>query len=397
MTDDYPTLTIEHDDFPELREPVAKICENFPGEYWRKLEDQPLGDRHPTEFVDALLESGFLAAAIPEEHGGVGLPLRASSVIVETIHACGGNASACVGQLFAPIILTRHGSDTQKQLLLPKIASGELSFHAIAVAEAEAGSDATSTETSARLDGDSYIVNGCKSWVGRAEHSDLMFLLARTSPADEGGSPGSGLSAFIVDVNAAKQAGGLSMQPIGALINDNAAEVEFSNVKIPATSLLGELGKGHDYVEELADAECILYNASAVGDIKFFLDRAVEYAKERVVFGKSIAHYQGIQFPLSKAYAEGQAARLYGLKACALYDAGLPCRSEARLAKHIGAEAAWAAADACFTTHGGFAFAREYNIERKWRDARVLRLAPHSTNILLSHVATQRLGLPSVS
>jgi len=387
------TLIHIGEDYPEIRDAIRKICADFPGEYWRKLEDQPPSGSYPTEFVKALTESGFLAALIPEEYGGAGLPIRAGAVILETVHETGCSAGAVHAQMYTMGTVLRHGSKEQKEEYLPKIAKGELRLQAFGVTEPTTGSDTTQLKTRAERDGDSYIVNGQKVWTSRAAHSDLMLLLARTTPADQVKRRTDGISTFLIDLREAT-GNGCEIRPLDAMINHNTTEVFFDNLRIPASSLIGEEGKGFRYILDGMNAERILIAGEAIGDCRFFVNKGVNYAKERVVFGHPIGQYQGIQFPLAKAYAEMQGADMMARKAAALFDAGEPCGAEANMAKHLAAEAAWACAEACFTTHGGFAFAREYDVERKWRETRILRTAPISTNMILAYIGQHVLGMP---
>jgi len=390
---DTETVIAIGEDYPELRDAVKKLCADFPGEYWRALEDQNVDGSYPTEFVKTLTESGFLGALIPEEYGGAGLPIRAGAVILETIHESGCSAGACHAQMYTMGTVLRHGSKEQKQEYLPKIASGELRLQAFGVTEPTTGSDTTQLKTRAEKDGDGYRINGQKVWTSRALHSDLMLLLARTTPADQTNKRSDGLSCFLVDLREAR-GNGCDIQPLDAMINHNTTEVFFDNLWIPGTSLIGEEGKGFRYILDGMNAERILISAEALGDCKFFVNKAVEYSKERVVFGNPIGQYQGIQFPIAKAYAEYQGADMIARKAAALFDAGEPCGAEANMAKHLSGEAAWACGEACFTTHGGFAFAREYDVERKWREARIFRTAPISTNMILAYIGQHILGMP---
>ena len=392
MTENVTQIPLGND-YPEIRDAVKKICADFPGEYWRGLEDQPVDGSYPTAFVKALTESGFLGALIPEEYGGAGLPIRAGAVILETIHETGCSAGAVHAQMYTMGTVLRHGSKDQKETYLPKIASGELRLQAFGVTEPTTGSDTTQLKTRAERDGNGYVVNGQKVWTSRALHSDLMLLLARTTPADQCERRSDGLSCFLIDLREAK-GNGCDIQPLDAMINHNTTEVFFDNLRIPASSLIGEEGKGFRYILDGMNAERILIAAEALGDCKFFLDKGVEYSKERVVFGHPIGQYQGIQFPFAKAYAESQGADIMARKAAALFDAGLPCGAEANMAKHLAADAVWACAEACFTTHGGFAFAREYDVERKWREARIFRTAPISTNMILAYIGQHVLGMP---
>ena len=385
------TLTIElGEDYPYLREPVRRICERFPGEYWRKLDAD---SEYPHEFVDALTEHEYLAALIPEEYGGSGLPLRAASVILETIHSSGCNAAACHAQMYTMGTLLRHGSDKQKSTYLPKIATGELRLQAFGVTEPATGSDTTQLKTRAERDGDEYVVNGQKVWTSRVLQSDLMLLLARTTPADQVAKRSLGLSTFLVDLRAAR-GNGLEIRPIDAMINHSTTEVFFDDLRIPASSLIGEENEGFRYILDGMNAERILLASEAVGDARYFIRRSVEYANERVVFGAPIGRNQGIQFPIARAHAETDAAELMVRKAAALFDAGRPCGGEANMAKMLASEASWSAGDTCFQTFGGFAFAREYDIERKWRETRLIRTAPISTNLILAYVGQHVLGMP---
>ena len=381
------------EDYADIRDAVKKICADFPGEYWRNLEDQPVEGSYPTEFVKTLTESGFLAALIPEEYGGAGLPVRAGAVILETIHETGCSAGAVHAQMYTMGTVLRHGSKDQKEQYLPKIASGELRLQAFGVTEPTTGSDTTQLKTRAEPDGNGYRVNGQKVWTSRALHSDLMLLLARTTPADQVKRRSDGLSCFLIDLREVKD-NGCEIRPLDAMINHNTTEVFFDNMWIPASSLIGEEGNGFRYILDGMNAERILIAGESIGDCKFFIDKAVNYSKERVVFGNPIGQYQGIQFPIAKAYAEAQAAELMARKAAAMFDAGLPCGAEANMAKHLAGEAAWACAEACFTTHGGFAFAREYDVERKWRETRISRTAPISTNMILAYIGQHVLGMP---
>jgi len=378
------------DDYQDIRDAVTKICEDFPGEYWRKLDKE---SAYPEEFVNALTESGFLSALIPEEYGGVGLPLRAAAVIMETIHKSGGSASACHAQMYIMGAVLRHGNEEQKQKYLPKIASGELRLQAFGVTEPTSGSDTTKLRTKAVKKGDKYIVNGQKVWTSRALQSDLMLLLARTTPLDEVEKPTDGLSIFLVDMREVV-GNGMEIRPIDAMINHNTTEVFFDNMEIPADSLIGEEGKGFRYVMSGMNAERVIIAGESIGDARFFIERATDYSKERKIFGGPIGKNQGIQFPIARAYAEIEAAELMARKAAALFEAGKPCGAEANMAKMLCAEAAWNAGEACMQTHGGFAFACEYDIERKWREARLYLIAPISTNMILSFIGQHVLGMP---
>jgi len=393
MTDAQAMMSLDDEDYPEIRDAVRKICEGFPGEYWRNLEDQPVEGNYPTEFVNALTESGYLGALIPEEYGGAGLPIRAGAVILETIHETGCSAGACHAQMYTMGTVLRHGNDAQKKEYLPKIASGELRLQAFGVTEPTTGSDTTQLKTRADKDGDDYIINGQKVWTSRALHSDLMLLLARTESADTVKKRSDGLSTFLVDMRKAL-GNGMEIKPLAAMVNHNTTEVFFDNLRIPSSALIGEEGKGFRYILDGMNAERILISAEGVGDAKYFVRRAVDYANERVVFGRPIGQNQGVQFPIAKAYADAEAAAMMARKAAALFDAGMPCGAEANMAKHLTAEAAWNAGEACMATFGGFAFAREYDIERKWRECRIMRTAPISTNLIMGFIGQHVLGMP---
>jgi acyl-CoA dehydrogenase len=383
------TLTLG-EDYPEIREGVRRICADFPGAYWRDLDER---ETYPTEFVRAMTEAGYLAALIPEVYGGAGLPLRAAGVILEEVHASGGNAGATHAQMYTMGTVLRHGSAEQKAKYLPQIAAGTLRLQAFAVTEPTSGTDTTKLKTRAVRDGDHYVVNGQKIWTSRALYSDLMLLLARTTPLDEVKKKTEGLSVFLVDIREAV-GNGMTIRPIKTMINHNTTEVFFDNLRIPAASLVGVEGMGLRHIMDSMNAERILVSHESVGDAKWFIRTAVKYANERVVFGRPIGQNQGIQFPIAKAYASAQAAELMLRRAAAAFEAGLNCGEEANLSKLLSAEAAWEAGEACMQTHGGFAYAREYGVERKWREARVQRTAPISTNLILSYVAEHVLGLP---
>ncbi|MCE2774957.1 MAG: acyl-CoA dehydrogenase family protein [Limnohabitans sp.] len=378
------------DDYAEIRESVRRICADFPGAYWRELDER---EAYPSEFVKAMTEAGFLSALIPEEYGGAGLPLRAACVILEEIHACGGNASATHAQMYTMGTVLRHGSPEQKQRYLPHIASGELRLQAFGVTEPTSGTDTTKLKTRAVREGDHYIINGQKIWTSRALYSDLMLLLARTTPLEQVTKKTEGLSVFLVDMRQAV-GNGMTIRPIKAMINHNTTEVFFDNLRIPADSLIGQEGKGLRYIMDGLNAERILVSHESLGDAKWFIKTAVNYANERRVFDRPIGQNQGIQFPIAKAYAQTQAAELMLRKAAAMFEAGLPCGEYANLSKLLSAEAAWEAGEACMQTHGGFAYAREYDVERKWREARVQRTAPISTNMILSYLGEHVLGMP---
>jgi acyl-CoA dehydrogenase len=378
------------EDYADIRESVSKLCAGYPGEYWRKLEDTRA---YPAEFVGALTASGFLGALIPEEYGGAGLPLRAAAVILETIHKSGCNAGACHAQMYIMGTLLRHGSDAQKIRYLPEIAAGTLRLQAFGVTEPTTGSDTTQLRTRAVRAGDHYVINGQKVWTSRALHSDLMLLLARTTPLDEVKKRSEGLSVFLIDIRAARGRG-LEIRPLDAMINHNATEVFFNDLRIPADSLIGREGAGFRYILDGMNAERILIAAEALGDSQYFIERATRYGKERIVFGKPIGQNQAVQFPIARAYAETEAASLMARKAAALFDAGVACGAEANMAKLLAADASWNSAEACMQAFGGFGFAREYDIERKWRETRLFRTAPISTNMVLAYIGQHVLGMP---
>ena len=387
---DINTILTLGEDYPDIRRAVGRICEDFQGAYWRKLD---AAGAYPLEFVEALTKSGWLAALIPEAYGGAGLPLRAAAVILETIHASGGSAAACHAQMYTMGTVLRHGSESQKQHYLPEIANGDLRLQAFGVTEPASGTDTTNLRTRAVRNDDHYIVNGQKIWTSRALYSDLMLLLARTTPRDEVTKPTDGLSVFLIDLRELKD-NGVEIRPIDTMINHNTTEVFFSDAKIPAASLVGEEGKGFRYVLDGMNAERTLIASESIGDARFFLERASSYACERKIFGGPIGRNQGIQFPLARAHAETEAAELMARKAAALFDDDQPCGPEANMAKLLCAEAAWHAGEACMQTFGGFAFAREYDIERKWREARLYLTAPISTNLVLAYIGQHVLGLP---
>jgi acyl-CoA dehydrogenase len=378
------------EDFPELREAVRRIGARFPAEYWRKLDDER---SYPTAFVNALTEAGFLGALIPEDYGGSGLPLRAAAVILEEINACGCTASPAHAQMYIMGTLLRHGSEEQKRRYLPSVATGKLRLQAFGVTEPTTGSDTTQLKTRAERRGNVYVVNGQKVWTSRALHSDLMLLLARTTPADRLKKRSEGLSVFLVDLREARGRG-LDIRPIKALINHNTTEVFFENVEVPAENLIGEEGHGFRYILDGMNAERILVASECIGDGRWLLNKGVAYANERKVFGRPIGQNQGIQFPLARAYAELQAADMMARRAAALFEAGRTCGEDANIAKLLASEATWHAAEACLQTHGGFGFAQEYDVERKWREARIYQTAPISTNLILAYVGQHVLGLP---
>jgi acyl-CoA dehydrogenase len=368
-----------------IREAVRALCADFPGEYWRALDR----DRaYPDKFVAALTKAGFLAALIPEEYGGSGLPMSAAVAIMEEIQASGCNGAACHAQMYTMGTLLRHGSTEQKQRYLPGIARGELRLQAFGVTEPTSG-----TGTTAVRDGDAYVVNGQKIWTSRAEHSDLMLLLARTTPREQAKSRTAGLSVFLVDMREAK-GHGLTIRPIRTMMNHATTEVFFENMRVPAENLVGNEGEGFRYILSGMNAERILIAAECVGDAKWFINKAASYAGERVVFGRLIGQNQGVQFPIARCYIAMRAAELMVREAAALYEAGQECGAEANMAKHLAAESSWAAADMCVQTHGGFGFAEEFDIERKFRETRLYTVAPISTNLVLSYIAEHVLGLP---
>ncbi len=377
-------------DHPEIRAEVRRLCLDFPGEYWRELDHRAA---YPAEFVAALTAAGYLAVLIPEEYGGSGLPLSAAAAILEEMQHAGCNGGACHAQMYIMGTLLRHGSAAQKAQYLPRIASGELRLQAFGVTEPGSGSDTTSIKTFAEHRGDRYIVNGQKIWTSRAEHSDLMLLLARTTPKSEVSKRTEGLSMFLLDMDAAKQQG-LRISPIRTMMNHATTEVFFDNVEIPAENLIGEEGRGFRYVLSGMNAERILIAAECIGDAKWFIDKASNYACERQVFGRPIGQNQGVQFPIAKSYAAMRAAELMVHHAARLYADEKDCGAEANMAKMLAADASWEAANACLQTHGGFGFAAEYDVERKFREARLYQVAPISTNLILSHLAERVLGLP---
>jgi acyl-CoA dehydrogenase len=384
---DQPLLTA--DPHAEIREEVRKLCARFPGEYWRELDARR---GYPTEFVTALTEAGYLGALIPEEFGGAGLGLSAASAILETIHAEGCNGAACHAQMYIMGTILKHGSAEQKQRYLPGIAAGTLRLQAFGVTEPTSGTDTTALRTTAVKQGnDKYIVNGQKLWTSRAEHSDLMLLLARTTPKDQVAKKTEGLSTFIVDM---RTANGLTVRPIRTMMNHNSCEVFFDNMEVSAENLIGVEGKGFRYILDGMNAERLLIASESIGDAKWFTQKSVAYSKERVLFGRPIGQNQGVQFPIAKAYAQMRAAEALLQKGLEKFEAGLPCGEEANTAKMLAADAAWAAAEACVQTHGGFGFAEEYDVERKFREARLYQVAPISTNLILSYLGEHVLGMP---
>lgn len=383
-------VSLQSQDFSELRDAVRRICRDYPGEYWRKLDNE---SGYPTEFVRALNEAGFLGALIPEEYGGSGMPLRAAAVILEEINASGCVASAAHAQMYIMGTLLRHGSEEQKRRYLPDIASGALRLQAFGVTEPTSGSDTTQLKTRAVRKGDVYVVNGQKVWTSRALHSDLMLLLVRTTPIEECKKKTDGLSTLLVDLRTAK-GNGIEIRPIPAMINHNTTEVFIENLEVPVENLVGEEGKGFRYILDGMNAERILVAQECIGDGRWLLKKAVDYSNERKVFGRAIGQNQGIQFPLARAHMELEAADLMSRKAAALFQSGKPCGAEANMAKLLASEATWHAADTALQTHGGFGFAQEYDVERKWREVRIYQTAPISTNLILAFLGEHVLGLP---
>ena len=379
-----------NDPYAEIRQEVRKLCTRFPGEYWRELDARR---GYPTEFVTALTEAGWLAALIPEEFGGAGLPLSGAAAILEEIQASGCNGGACHAQMYIMGTVLRHGSAAQKAEYLPKIATGELRLQAFGVTEPSSGTDTTALRTTARREGDKWIVNGQKIWTSRAEHSDLMLLLARTTPRDQIAKKTDGLSTFIVDMRTVLGKG-LTIRPIRTMMNHNSCEVFFDNMEVPAENLVGVEGKGFRQILDGMNAERLLITSECVGDAKWFTARSVAYAKERVLFGQSIGQNQGVQFPIAKAYAQMRAAEAIVQQGLAKFERGENCGEEANMGKMLAADAAWAAAEACVQTHGGFGFAEEYDIERKFRETRLYQVAPISTNLVLSYIGEHVLGMP---
>lgn len=377
-------------DYSEIRGEVRKLCSGFDGKYWQKVDRERA---YPSAFVDALTQNGWLGALIPEEYGGAGLPLSAAAAILEEIQRAGCNGAGCHAQMYTMGTILRHGSDSQKQRYLPDIAAGRKRLQAFGVSEPTSGTDTGSIRTFARREGDHYIVNGQKIWTSRAEHSDLMVLLARTTERKSVGRKTDGLSVFILDMEEAAD-NGMSIRPIRTMMNHATTEVFFDNVRIPAENLIGEEGQGFRYILSGMNAERILIAAECIGDAKWFTETATAYANERVVFGRPIGQNQGIQFPIARAYAALRAANLMVIDACRLYEAGDSCGAEANMAKMLAADASWQAGEACLQTHGGFGFAEEYDVERKFRETRLYQVAPISTNLILSYLSEHVLGLP---
>ena len=378
------------EDHAELRAGVRALCAEFPDEYFRKVDAER---GYPAEFVDALTKAGWLAGLIPQEYGGSGLSLAEASVVMEEINRSGGNSGACHGQMYVMNVLVRHGSEAQRQAYLPKIAAGELRLQSMAVTEPTTGTDTTRLKTTAVRKGDRWVVNGQKVWISRVRHSDLMVLLARTTPLAEVKRKADGLSVFLVDLRAALGKG-LSLRPIANMVNHETNELFFDDLELPADSLIGEEGKGFRYILDGLNAERVLIAAECIGDARWFVARAAKYAGDRRVFDRPIGQNQGVQFPIAESHIETEAASLMRFRACELYDTGRPCGAEANMAKYLAAKASWEAANACIQTHGGFGFAADYDIERKFRETRLYQVAPISTNFILSHIAEHVLGMP---
>lgn len=378
------------DPYQDIRDAVRALCAQFPDEYHRKVDE---ARSYPEEFVDALTKAGWMAALIPEEYGGSGLGLAEASVIMEEINRSGGNSGACHGQMYNMNTLVRHGSEEQRQKYLPKIASGELRLQSMGVTEPTTGTDTTKIKTTAVKKGDKYVINGQKVWISRVQHSDLMILLARTTPLAEVKKKSEGLSIFLVDIRQAMKSG-MTVRPILNMVNHETNELFFDNLEIPEENLIGEEGKGFKYILTGLNAERTLIAAECIGDGHWFIDRVSKYVSERVVFGRPIGQNQGVQFPIAEAHIEVVAAGLMRDQACKLFDAGLPCGAEANMAKYLAAKASWEAGNACLQFHGGFGFACEYDVERKFRETRLYQVAPISTNLILSYVAEHILDLP---
>ncbi len=382
--------TIDHGSHGDIRDAVRALCADFPAEYHRKV-DEARG--YPEKFVDALTKAGWMAALIPEEYGGSGLGLTEASVIMEEINRSGGNSGACHGQMYNMNTLVRHGSQAQREKYLPRIASGELRLQSMGVTEPTAGTDTTRIKTTAVRRGDRYVINGQKVWISRIQHSDLMILLARTTPLDQVAKKSEGMSIFLVDLHEAQRKG-MSVRPILNMVNHETNELFFDDLEIPAENLIGEEGQGFKYILTGLNAERALIAAECIGDGYWFIDKVTAYTKERTVFGRPIGQNQGVQFPIAESFIEIEAANLMRYEACRLYDAGQPCGAQANMAKYLAAKASWEAANACIQFHGGFGFAAEYDVERKFRETRLYQVAPISTNLILSYVAEHILGLP---
>ncbi len=380
----------QREDYPEIRGAVAKLCTHFPGEYWRKLDRE---HAYPTEFVRSLTESGYLSAMIPEEYGGAGLPLGAACAVLEEIQRAGCNGGACHAQMYTMGTVLRHGSDAQKEKYLPDIAAGKLRLQAFGVTEPGSGTDTTRIRTRAVREGDDYVVNGQKVFISRTEHSDLMVLLVRTTAREACDKRTDGMSVLLVDMREAL-GNGMTITPIRTMMNHATTELFFDNLRVPVANLIGEEGKGFRYILDGMNAERILIAAECIGDARYFVEKASRYAIEREVFGRPIGQNQGVQFPIARAHIHTEAAAAMVRQATGLFEAGQPCGSEANMAKMLASEASWQAGDTCIQTHGGYGFAEEYDIERKFRETRLYQVAPISTNLILSHIATHDLGLP---
>ncbi|WP_127596827.1 acyl-CoA dehydrogenase family protein [Nitratireductor alexandrii] len=380
----------EGEDIAQIRQSVRRLCADFAPDYWRQLDRD---NAYPSDFVKALSDAGYLSVLIPEEYGGSGLPLSAAAAILEEVQRAGANGAACHAQMYIMGALLRHGSEAQKQKYLPGIAAGELRLQAFGVTEPTSGTDTTSIKTFARREGDHYVVNGQKVWTSRAEHSDLMLLLARTTPKEEAEKRTAGMSVLIVDMREALK-DGMTIKPIRTMMNHATTEVFFDSVRVPADNLIGEEGRGFRYILSGMNAERILIAAECIGDAKWFIEKASAYAGERRVFGRPIGQNQGVQFPIARAYAQMRAAELMVHQAARMFEAGEDCGEQANMAKMLAAEASWAAAEACVQTHGGFGFAEEYDVERKFRETRLYQVAPISTNLILSYLSEHVLGLP---
>ncbi len=378
------------EDYTEIRDAVRKLCARYPDEYWRKLDRE---NEYPTEFVTALSDAGYLSILIPEEFGGSGLPLSAACAVLEEIQKSGGNAGACHAQIYTMGTLLRHGSDEQKNRYLPDIASGKLRLQAFGITEPGSGTDTTRIATTAVRDGDDYVVNGQKVFISRAEHSDLMILLVRTSPRDDDSKRTEGMSVLLVDMRGAV-GNGLTIEPIRTMMNHASTQLFFDDLRVPVDNLIGTEGRGFHYILDGMNAERILIAAECIGDARWFVSKAAAYATEREVFGRPIGQNQGVQFPIARDHVQTEAAALMTRHAADLFDAGQRPGAAANMAKLLASEAAWSAADTCIQTHGGYGFAEEYDIERKFRETRLYRVAPVSTNLILSYVATHELGLP---
>jgi len=383
-------MTLAHQSYDDIRQAIRALCQDFPPQYWRAVDAE---QRYPDEFVTALTAAGWMAALIPQEYEGAGLGLAEASVILEEINRNGGNSGACHGQLYNMGTLLRHGSEEQKRRYLPPIARGELRLQSMAVTEPTTGTDTTKTATIAERRGDRYVVNGQKVWLSRAHHSDLLVLLARTTPIDQVARKTDGMSLFLVDIKSALR-NGLTLRPIRNMVNHETSEAFFTDLEIPAEHLIGEEGRGFRYILDGLNAERTLIAAECIGDGRWFIDKATAYAKERVVFGRPIGQNQGVQFPIAECHIEIEAADLMRWKACTLFDNHEPCGAEANMAKYLAAKASWEAANVCLQTHGGFGFAAEFDVERKFRETRLYQVAPISTNLILSYIGEHILGMP---